>query len=124
MARRYANRANGGPVVTWRLRRNPVRLCLIVLVPRRRLQPVLCRIHRQVPRAVLVRRPNGIEWNRHVLRVDSEKATDRNDEGVDLALIANQHVDDLADLAVGRVVDVLLVLGGHGGGIRGYCGQD
>jgi hypothetical protein len=35
------------------------------------------------------------------------EAADRHDEGFDFAVLVDEHVTDLADLGVGRIIDVL-----------------
>jgi hypothetical protein len=45
----------------------------------------------------------------------SRKPPDANNQGRDTAFLVNQHVIDVVDLVVRRVVNILLVEVGHGG---------
>jgi hypothetical protein len=54
------------------------------------LKAVLCGVHGQLPLAVLLGRPSGIEGDRHVLLADPKKPANRDDERIDLAILADQ----------------------------------
>jgi hypothetical protein len=73
-----------------RLRRYPGPLGPVELVAVSLLKAVLCGVHGQVPLAVLLGRPNGIEGDRHVLLADPKKPANRDDERIDLAILADQ----------------------------------
>ena len=92
----------------------------VVLEPGRRLQAVLGRVHDQVHLPVLHGRLHRIERDEHVLFARAEEAADADDQRVDLAGLVDQHVLDLSDLVVVRIIDVLLVPVGDGHRIRRY----
>jgi hypothetical protein len=103
-------RRGGRDAIAVELGRYPVSLRFVVLVSGGALKGVFRSIHRQIPTSVLLRRVNGVERHCNILRVHSKEATDRDDEGGYLAAISDQDVDDLTDLAIGRVVEILLVV--------------
>src|SRR4030095_3799783 len=52
--------------------------------------------------------PDRIERNGNVLLTHAEEPAHADDQRGDLAVAVDQHVHDLADLVVGRIVDVVL----------------
>src|SRR5262245_9330400 len=87
----------------------------VVFEALRAFEGILGRVHDQVPLViVLVRDLDGIEGDGDVLFAHPEKAADADDERGGLALTVDEHIHDLADLAVVGVIDALLVPVGDG----------
>src|SRR5262245_19590756 len=72
-------------------------------------------IHYLVPLTIIfVRDLDRTEGNGHVLFARPKEAADADDERGCLAVVIDEHVHHLADLAVLRIIDVLLVPMGNG----------
>src|SRR5436190_18529672 len=90
--------------------RHPLHLAAVVLEAFGTFKGVFVRVHYQVPLViVLVGDLDGIEGNRDVLFAHPEETADAEDEGSGSALAIDEHIHDLADLTVVRVIDALLV---------------
>src|SRR5262249_44727887 len=90
--------------------RYPCHRVAVVLEALGVLEPVLGRVHDQIPLViVLVRDLDGIEGDGDVLFAHPEKTADADDERGGLAVAVDEHVHDLADLAVVGIIDALLV---------------
>jgi hypothetical protein len=113
MAARTSPAADAAGRLLRELGGDPIRPRLVILVPRCCLQRLFRGIHRQVPLVILFGCSDRVKRNRYILRVHSEEATDRYNEGADLAVITDEYVNDLADLAVGGIIDILLVVIGY-----------
>jgi hypothetical protein len=83
------------------------------------LKAVLCRVHGQVPLAVLRGRPYGIEGDRHVFLADAKKSANR--DGAQMQTLSNlpqnattvtnyykRNVYDPSDAKIGEISDVLV----------------
>ena len=55
-----------------------------------------------------------MERNSDILFAHSEEAADSDHQRDDLAVLVDEHIHDLADLVVLRVIDVLLIPMGNG----------
>ena len=74
------------------------------------LQRVLRRVHDGIPLVVIFRlEPDGIEGDGNVFLPHSKEAADADDQCDNLAVAIDQNIRDLADLGVGRIIDILLV---------------
>jgi hypothetical protein len=52
----------------------------------------------------------AVNGTANILFAHSEEPADRNDEGIDLAVLADHYIHDLTDLGVRGLVDILLVI--------------
>jgi hypothetical protein len=95
--------------------RYPLHLAAIVFEALGILERILVRVHDQVPFVIIfVRDSDSIEGNGDLFFAHSKKAADADDECGRFALAIDEHVHDLADLVVLRIIDVLLVPMGDG----------
>src|SRR5215831_6253979 len=107
------------------LLRRPGHRIAVVLESLRALERILGRIHHEVVLVVvLVGDLHRIERHGDVLLARAEEAADADDQRSGLAAAVDQHIHDLADLVVARVVDVLLVPMRHGDALAGNRRQD
>src|SRR5689334_5184712 len=58
---------------------------------------------------------HGAEGYGNVLFAHPEKAAHSNDHSRDATVLVNEHVIDIADLVVGRIINILLVEVGYRG---------
>src|ERR1022692_3487311 len=101
-------------------RRHPRALVPFVSVTSGALQCFLGGVHHQIALAVLLRYADGVEGHRHVLFADAKEPTDPQYDGSNLATLFKQHVPNVTDLAVVRIVDILLVVLTNWEGIAGH----
>src|SRR5450755_4543313 len=88
------------------------------------LERILRGIHSEIPLAVLFGGMDRRKRDGHILFAHSEEPADRNDEGIDLAALVDQHIGDLASLCVRGVVDILLVVVRDCRRVRRQCVQN
>src|SRR6266511_640005 len=97
------------------LLRYPLHLAAVVPEDLGILEGILGRVHDQVPFIIIfVRNLDSIEGNGDVLFAHAKEAADADEESARLALAIDEHVHDLADLVVLRIIDALLVPMGDG----------
>ena len=102
---------------------NPASLLLVKGEAWRRLKGVLGRIYREIPGTVLHLRMHGVERHSDIFLAGAEETADTDDQASNLAVFADDHVIDGADLVLCWVIDALLVVFGHRLARR-RCGHD
>src|SRR5215469_4713726 len=99
--------------------RNPGCLLLIKLEAGRRLEGVLGGIERQIPGAIFHLGLHGVGWYRNIFLAGAQETADTDYQPGDLAVIADDHIVDGADLVLRSVINTLLVVLGHRLALRG-----
>src|SRR6185369_16212946 len=93
----------------------PRHIGAVVLEALGALEGILCGVHHEIHLVVIsLLHLHRVERHRHILLAGAQKSANADDERGSLSVLVEQHIHDLADLVVRRIIDILLVPLGHG----------